>query len=161
MKIVIAGVCGSGKTTVGTMLAERLGCEFADADDFHPPENLAKMKAGVPLDDADRAGWLGALGLFLASRERVVLACSALKRTYRERLRELGGPLRFFMLMAEPDELARRMGSRDHFMPVGLLDSQLAIQEQGDDVTLVDNRGPDARQALASVVRELGGSERD
>jgi gluconokinase len=156
MRIVIAGVSGSGKTTVGTLLAERLGCEFADADDFHPPENLAKMKAGVPLDDADRAGWLEALGRFLAGRRRVVLACSALKRSYRDRLRELGGPLRFFMLTAEPDDLARRMSARDHFMPVSLLASQLAIQEPGEDVTLVANRGPDPGVTAARLARDLG-----
>ncbi len=141
MKIIIAGVSGSGKSTVGKLLAERLGCEFADADDFHPPENIAKMKAGIPLDDADRAGWLEALGKHLASRENIVLACSALKKIYRDRLRELAGPLRFFVLTLDRDLLLQRMKSRQHFMPASLLDSQLATLELGDDVTIVPNTG--------------------
>lgn len=149
MKIVIAGVSGSGKTTVGRLLAERLGCGFADADDFHPPENIAKMKAGIPLDDADRAGWLDALGHFLAGETTVVLACSALKRAYRDRLRALAGPLRFVVLAVEKDELVARMKSRDHFMPASLLDSQLATLEFGDDVAVIPNRGDPAGVAAA------------
>lgn len=140
MKIVIAGVSGSGKSTVGKLLAERLGCEFADADDFHPPENIEKMKAGVPLDDADRAGWLEALGHHLASRENIVLACSALKRIYRDRLRELAGPLEFFVLTLDKESLMQRLESREHFMPASLLESQLATLELGDDVKVVENK---------------------
>jgi gluconokinase len=147
MKIVIAGVSGCGKTTVGTLLAERLGCEFADADDFHPPENIAKMRAGIPLDDADRAGWLDALGCFLAGRERVVLACSALKRRYRDRLRELGGELRFFVLEVERAVLAGRLEAREHFMPASLLDSQLAILELGEEVRVIGGPGSAAEFA--------------
>jgi gluconokinase len=147
MKIVIAGVSGCGKTTVGTLLAERLGCEFADADDFHPPENIAKMRAGIPLDDADRAGWLDALGCFLAGRERVVLACSALKRRYRDRLRELGGELRFFVLDVERAVLAGRLEAREHFMPASLLDSQLAILELGEEVRVIGGPGSAAEFA--------------
>jgi gluconokinase len=150
MKIVIAGVSGSGKTTVGGLLAERLGCAFADADDFHPPENIAKMKAGIPLDDADRAGWLDALGRHLAGESAVVLACSALKRAYRDRLRALAGPLHFMVLVVEKDELVARMKSREHFMPASLLDSQLATLELGEDVDVIPNHGE-----LAGVVAPI------
>ena len=154
MKIIIAGVSGSGKSTVGKLLAERLDCEFADADDFHPPENIAKMKAGIPLEDADRAGWLDALGDHLASRENLVLACSALKRIYRDRLRELAGPLRFFVLHLERPLLEERIRGRDHFMPASLLDSQLATLECGDDVTPVDNRPP-ADEVAGTIAARL------
>ena len=139
MKIVIAGVSGSGKTTIGKLVAERLGCEFADADAFHPPENIAKMSAGIPLDDADRAGWLEALGRYLVGRESIVLACSALKKTYRDRLRELAGPIRFFVLTAGRAMLEERLATREHFMPGSLLDSQLATLELGDDVEVILN----------------------
>jgi gluconokinase len=142
MKIVIAGVSGSGKSTVGKQLAELLGCEFADADDFHPPENIAKMKAGIPLADSDRTGWLEALGKHLASRGDIVLACSALKKIYRDRLRELAGPLEFFVLKVDRQLLTERIRSREHFMPASLLDSQLATLELGDDVTVIDNSSP-------------------
>ena len=144
MKIIIAGVSGSGKSTVGRLLAERLGCEFADADDFHPPENIAKMKAGIPLDDADRAGWLEALGKHLAARDPIVLACSALKKIYRDRLRELAGPLEFVVLTLDRELLSQRMASREHFMPATLLDSQLATLELGGDVVVIENKGPAA-----------------
>ncbi len=155
MKIVIAGVSGSGKSTVGRLLAESLGCEFADADDFHPPDNIAKMKAGIPLDDADRAGWLEALGKHLAIRGDIVLACSALKKIYRDRLRELAGPLEFFVLHVERAILTERLGARDHFMPPSLLDSQLATLELGDDVRVIGNHGSvsEAVALAAAAVR--------
>jgi gluconokinase len=148
--IVIAGVSGCGKTTVGRALAERLGIPFLDADDFHPPENLAKMRSGVALEDADRWPWLDRLGGELARHEAVVLACSALKRRYRDRLRELAGPLDFTLLVVPRAELERRMREREHFMPPGLLDSQLADLEAGDDVRVMKNVGP-----VAEVIRTL------
>ena len=155
MKLIIAGVSGSGKTTIGTLLAERLGYEFADADAFHPPENISKMAAGIPLTDEDRAGWLDALGHHLASRDNVILACSALKKIYRDRLRALAGDTKFIVLTAAAPMLQERMAERSHFMPPSLLDSQLATLELGPDVTVVPNTGP-VEETASVVMASLG-----
>lgn len=145
---VVAGVSGSGKTTIGHRLAAARGAAFLDADDFHPPENLAKMRAGIPLDDADRAPWLDRLAAELAARPRVVLACSALKRRYRDRLREAAPDLHFVILDVPRETLEQRMRERNHFMPPSLLDSQLATLEDGEDVRRVPNAGaPEATLA--------------
>ena len=147
MKIIVAGVSGSGKSSIGMLVAQRLGSQFADGDAFHPPENIAKMSAGTPLTDEDRAGWLDTMGAYLAERDHVVLACSALKRAYRDRLRELAGPIRFFVLTADAALLRERLEEREHFMPPALLDSQLATLELGEDVAVVENL--DAPSAVA------------
>src|SRR6218665_707928 len=130
------GVSGCGKSTVGPVLAHRLGVPFLDADSLHPPANLAKMSAGVPLDDEDRWPWLRLVGAALAaSPDGTVAACSALRRAYRDLLRSFAPDLRFVHLVGTRDELAARMSERqDHFMPVALLDTQLATLEPlGDD----------------------------
>lgn len=134
--VVVMGVTGSGKTTVGTVLAERMGVPFADADDFHSPENVAKMRSGVPLTDEDRRPWLLAIGTWLAEHERgAVVTCSALKRVYRDTLREAAPDITFLHLHGDKDTVRKRVGSRQgHFMPESLVDSQYAdLEPLGDD----------------------------
>ncbi|MEM9235862.1 MAG: gluconokinase [Verrucomicrobiota bacterium] len=143
MKLVIAGVSGVGKTTVGCEVARQLGVGFLDGDDFHSLESVAKMASGVALGDDDREKWLTALGERLAgSAESAVLACSALKRAYRDRLRQLCPGIVFILLKADEDLIRERLDERvDHFMPTSLLESQLAILEEGADVSIVGNLG--------------------
>ena len=125
------GVSGSGKSTVGSALARRLGVPFADADDLHPPENVAKMAAGHPLDDQDRLPWLEMVGAWLAAHpDGGVMSCSALKRAYRDQLRRHAPQARFLLLDGPQDVIARRQADRPgHFMPASLLRSQLATLE--------------------------------
>jgi len=125
------GVSGSGKSTVGAALAQRLGVPFADADDFHPPANIAKMSAGHPLDDRDRHPWLEAVGRWLAEHPGGgVISCSALKRTYRDQLRHHASEVEFLLLEGSREVIAKRQAGRlDHFMPASLLASQLATLE--------------------------------
>ena len=128
---VVMGVSGSGKSTVGAALARRLRVPFADADDFHPPANIAKMSAGLPLDDVDRAPWLAAIGRWLAAQaDGAVVSCSALRRTYRDRLRAYAPDLELVHLDGSRATIARRQAARPgHFMPASLLDSQFATLE--------------------------------
>ena len=133
-RIIIAGVSSSGKTTVAKALAKRLGARFLDADDFHPPANVSKMAAGVPLDDSDRWPWLDRLNAELRQAatdgEAVVLACSALKAAYRDRLAAGVADLRLVLLTGTRQVLAARANARTHrYMPPSLLDSQLATLE--------------------------------
>ena len=136
--VVVMGVSGSGKTTVAVALARRLGWEFAEGDDHHPAANVEKMRAGIPLDDADREPWLRALASWIAEREQAgascVLTCSALKRSYRDLLRE-GNDWVFFAYVAVPEDvLAERLAGRTgHYMPPSLLTSQLATLEPLQD----------------------------
>ncbi|MFF4593217.1 gluconokinase [Amycolatopsis sp. CA-161197] len=139
--IVVMGVSGSGKTTVGEALAERLGVEYAEADSFHSKANIEKMSAGHALTDADREPWLQAIAHWIAEHQESggVVSSSALKRRYRDELRA-GGNVWFLHLHGDRDVLAERMQTRKgHFMPVSLLDSQLADLEplQPDEPGLV------------------------
>lgn len=131
-RIVLMGVSGSGKSAVGALLAERLGACYFDADPLHPGENIAKMRRGEPLTDADRAPWLDAVGRTLADAPPIaIVGCSALKRAYRDRIRQrVGAPVVFVHLSGSRDLIAIRMRGRSgHFMPLSLLDSQFAALE--------------------------------
>ncbi|WP_319434652.1 gluconokinase [Mycobacterium sp. RTGN5] len=132
--IVVMGVSGSGKSTVGAALAQRLRVPFADADDFHPPANIAKMTDGHALDDDDRYPWLEAIGAWLADhRDGGVMSCSALKRKYRDQLGQHCADVRFLHLSGTEDVIARRQASRPgHFMPAALLTSQFDTLEPLD-----------------------------
>ena len=132
--VIVAGVSGSGKTTVGALLAGRLGWRFADADDFHPAANVAKMRAGIPLTDTDRWPWLRAIAAWMDERigqgEDAVLACSALKRSYRDELLDGRPAARMVFLAPDGEVLARRLAARHgHFFPEELLSSQFDALE--------------------------------
>lgn len=156
--IVVMGVSGSGKSTVAATLVDRLGWPFAEGDDFHPPANVEKMRAGHPLDDEDRWPWLRSLAAWIGEQERagrsVILTCSALKRSYRNLLLDGHPSVWFAHVTAEPELIRQRIEHRTgHYMPSSLLDSQLATLEPlGDDE-------PGARVSGAaeppSVVAEL------
>jgi gluconokinase len=134
--IIVMGVAGSGKTTLASVLAERLDCPFLEGDDYHSAANVAKMRGGQPLTDEDRWPWLDALGVAIgqtiAAQGFAVASCSALRRAYRDRLRAAVGPgVLFVLLEADAAELARRLNERPgHYMPASLLGSQLATLER-------------------------------
>lgn len=164
--VVVMGVAGSGKTTVGAALAERLGWRFVDADDHHPPANIDKMRRGIPLDDDDRGPWLATLNHLLRTHQAsspagagaggVVLACSALTRAYRDRLTAGVEDTTVVYLRAEPDVLAARLRARPgHFMPADLLASQLATLEEplADDALCLD-----AGRPVAALVQQIASS---
>jgi gluconokinase len=160
MVIVLMGVSGTGKTTVGIPLAQALGGEFAEGDDYHPPANIAKMRQGIPLDDADRKPWLETLsveiGRWLAAGRTVVLACSALKRSYRAILRGGRQGVRFVHLKGSPDLIRARLAERrGHYMPASLLESQLAALEEPKDAIVVDIDRPPA-EIVAEILSALG-----
>ena len=162
--IVVMGVSGAGKTQVGSALATLLGIPFTDADGLHPAANVAKMSAGVPLTDADRWPWLAIVGAALAGagHEGLVVACSALKRVYRDAIRAAAPATLFVHLTVDHDTLADRVASRPgHFMPVSLLDSQLEALEplEADEagVTVESAGGVDATvdRVRAALVSKL------
>lgn len=144
--VVTMGVSGSGKSTVGAALAQRLSVPFADADDFHPQANVAKMSAGHPLDDDDRRAWLDVVGQWLARhRDGGVVSCSALKRSYRDRLRAHCPPVTFLYLAGSPDVIGARQAARKgHFMPTTLMRSQFDALEplEPDECGVVLDVGP-------------------
>lgn len=135
---IVMGVSGSGKSTVGKLLAEKTGGIFLDGDDFHPPENVAKMKSGTPLTDEDRQGWLESLAHEIRTAEKLtVIACSALKSSYRDIL----SGAEFIFLSGPKSVLSERLESREnHYMPPGLLDSQLETLEPPSDALVLDIR---------------------
>jgi len=154
--VVVMGVAGCGKSTVGALLAADLRSGFLDADSLHPEANVAKMTAGIPLDDTDRAPWLAAVAAAFVGGESLVVACSALKRAYRDLIRTGAPDVVFVHLVGTPALLAERIGARPgHFMPPALLDSQLATLEplEGDEAGVVlDIQLPLGR--LVSLIRE-------
>jgi gluconokinase len=158
MILLVMGVTGSGKTTVGRLLASRLGWVFLDADDFHPAENIAKMKRGVALTDEDREPWLDAVHAELvtcaAKKQDAVLACSALKQSYRERL-AAGVELRICYLKGTYREIAARLQSRTgHFAGEAILAGQFAdLEEPGDALAL--RVGATAEEVVADVLGKL------
>jgi gluconokinase len=142
MIVVLMGVSGSGKSTTGAALAAALGWRLIDADDLHPPQNVAKMAAGIPLTDDDRWPWLDrivdALRRTTAEGANVILACSALKQRYRDRLAQ-AGDVRFVHLRGDPQTIAARLATRHHrYMPAALLESQFAALEVPSDAIDVD-----------------------
>ncbi len=150
--IVVMGVSGSGKSTVGAALAQRLRVPFADADDFHPQANIEKMSSGHPLDDDDRHPWLEAIGQWLAEHsDGGVMSCSALKRKYRDQLRTHCADVEFLHLAGTLEVIGRRQASRPgHFMPPALLASQFETLEALEP----DERGVaiDVDQSIDAIV---------
>ena len=160
--VLLMGVSGAGKTSVGTMLAAQLGWEFADADDYHPAANVEKMRHGIPLTDADREPWLESLRAlivaWMTAGKDAVLACSALKQTYRERL-TAGAPVLLVYLKADRELLRERLLlRRGHYMKEGMLESQIVTLQEPQNAVVVDARGTVediAREIRLRVSKEL------
>ena len=163
LAIVAMGVSGSGKTTAGLRIAETCGLAFIDGDDLHSPEARAKMTAGTPLTDEDRWPWLDRIGEALADRAAhpagLVVACSALRQAYRDRLRRTAGPeLRFLYLKGDKALMRERVAARKgHYMPASLIDSQFATLEspEGEPDVVTLDAGADLDAALGNVIRAL------
>jgi gluconokinase len=161
--IVVMGVASSGKTSLGERLGERLGWPFRDADSFHPPENVAKMAGGTPLNDDDRKPWLAAIAAWIddlrTKGEHGIVTCSALKRAYRQVIVGDRPDVRLVYLQGSRELIGRRMAARQHhFMPPALLDSQFAaLEEPGDDEKPLVVSVEDSKDAIVQdVVDRLG-----
>lgn len=157
-RYVVMGVSGAGKSVVGAGLARALGVPFVEGDEYHPPENVQRMAAGIPLTDADRAAWLSSLAEQLEAADcaghGVVISCSALKKAYRDRLRANGRDVQFIFLHGPRAVLVERLAGREgHFMPAALLESQLATLE----VPSADERvwSHDIRESPEEIVRSV------
>jgi gluconokinase len=156
--VVVMGVTGAGKTTIGNLLAQQLGWEFVDADSFHSPANVEKIRQGIPLDDADRAPWLKALRdaieQWVAEGKNVILACSALKKSYRDEL-HVGGQVSFVYLKGSYNLIYQRLRARHgHFASEKILASQFAALEEPDDAVVVNIDQP-AEAIVAEIKRGL------
>ena len=156
MVIIIMGVAGAGKTTVGGLLARKLGWNFYDADDFHPKENIEKINKGIPLTDEDRLPWLLAIrALIIGLRTPAVIACSALKRRYREVLEEGGADIRFVYLTGGRDLIKERLiGREGHFAGAQILESQLEALEEPEDA-LREDIGQDPESITEDIILKL------
>jgi gluconokinase len=162
--VVVMGVSGSGKSTVALGLVDRLGWEFAEGDDFHPAANVEKMRAGRALDDDDRWPWLKRLAAWIGTHEQagrsVVVTCSALKRSYRDLLRDGHPSVWFAHVAVDPGLLRRRVGERTgHYMPSSLLDSQLAALEplQEDEPCVTVSGAGSPGEVVAEILAALEG----
>lgn len=157
-QIVVMGVSGCGKTSIGVLLSKALGIRFTDGDDLHPTSNKEKMSAGIPLTDEDRWPWLDLVGLTLAMPEGAIVACSALKKSYRDRIRSVAPDAVFVHLVGSRELLLDRLQNRkNHFMPPSLLESQLnTLEELGaDEVGFSVDVGPSEAEVLAAALAKL------
>lgn len=165
--VIVMGVAGSGKTVVGKLLADSLGCQFQEGDDLHPAENIAKMHSGTPLTDGDRMPWLHRIARKIegwrAAAEGGVLSCSALTRCYRQTIGTSRHDVRLVYLKGSRDLVRERMSARrEHFMPVALLDSQFATLEEPapDEYPIVVDIGPTPAEIVGTIIWELKAHKR-
>lgn len=161
LRLVIMGVAGCGKSTVGAALSEQLEIPYQDGDDLHSAAAVEKMRAGVPLNDDDRRPWLDRIANTLKSDAPLIIGCSALRRTYRDRIRAgAGGPVTFVHLAGDRDLIASRMAARSgHYMPLSLLDSQFATLERpGPDEAIEVTIDQPMDAIVGQVLSHLGGN---